>query len=278
MPELPEVETIAASLRKKIVGLTIAEIELFLPKLLRNDDATALRKFRGAAVTGVKRRGKMLLLACSGDLHLLFHLKMTGQFYWARKSAGRDAHTHLRMSFRNRDRELRFRDVRKFGFLRLLDTPFPDESAELRALGPEPLELDIRDFGERIARRKGRLKSLLLDQSFLAGIGNIYADEILFASRLHPLTPAASLKAVEIARLWTGIRDILEKAIAAGGSSIRDYKDADGVDGLFQEEHRVYGRRGLPCPRCGARVVRRVIGGRGSFFCPRCQRKKAKKA
>jgi len=121
------------------------------------------------------------------------------------------------------------------------------------------------------------LKSLLLDQRFLAGIGNIYADEILFEARLHPLTVPSSLKVKETARLWAAVQSVLKKAIAAGGSSIRDYKDADGMDGLFQNEHRVYGRKGRPCPRCGTKVRRLVIGGRSSFFCPRCQRPRGRR-
>jgi len=276
MPELPEVETIAASLRKKIVGLEIEEIRLFLPKLLRGD-AAELQRFRGRRITAVRRRGKMLLLSSENDRHLLFHLKMTGQFHWAKKGVPRDAATHLAISFRDLDHELRFRDVRKFGFLRCLETASLFDCEELRYLGPEPLELDDPAFPGLIARRKGRLKSLLLNQSFLAGIGNIYADEILFEAGLHPLTPASRLSKKEIGRLWDAIRRILKKAVVAGGSTVRDYKDADGRDGLFQNDHRVYGRKGLPCPRCGAYVRRLVIGGRASFFCPRCQRKKAGK-
>jgi len=271
MPELPEVETIAASLRRKIIGLEIAGIDLFLPKLLRGD-AAALEKYKGKKITGVRRRGKMLLVDCGKDLHLLFHLKMTGGFHWARKGAPRDAHTHLRIALKTAGRDLFFRDVRKFGFLRCLETDAPLDGAELRPLGPEPLELDGRDFPSLLAGRKGRLKSLLLDQRFLAGIGNIYADEILFEARLHPLTAASSLGGRDTARLWAAVQGVLKKAIATGGSSIRDYKDADGMDGLFQNEHRVYGRKGRPCPRCGTKVRRLVIGGRSSFFCPRCQR------
>lgn len=273
MPELPEVETIAASLRKKAVGLEIAGIDLFLPRLLRGDPA-ALEKYERKKITGVRRRGKMLLIACGDGLHLLFHLKMTGGFHWARKGAPRDAHTHLRIAFKNAGWDLLFRDVRKFGFLRCLETNSPLDGAELRPLGPEPLEFSGRDFPSLLAGRKGRLKSLLLDQRFLAGIGNIYADEILFEARLHPLTAASSLKVKDAEQLWAAVQSVLKKAIAAGGSSIRDYKDADGRDGLFQNEHRVYGRPGRPCPRCGTRIQKLVIGGRSSFFCPRCQRRK----
>ena len=273
MPELPEVETIAAGLRKKTVGLEIARIDLFLPRLLRGDPA-ALERYRRKKITGVRRRGKMLLISCGDGLHLLFHLKMTGGFHWARQGAPPEAHTHLRISFKSGGRDLLFRDVRKFGFLRCLETDAPLDEAELRPLGPEPLEFSGRDFPALLAGRKGRLKSLLLDQRFIAGIGNIYADEILFEARLHPLTAASSLKTKEPERLWAAVQSVLRRAVAAGGSSIRDYKDADGMDGLFQNEHRVYGRKGRPCLRCGAMVRRIVVGGRSSFFCPRCQRRK----
>jgi len=274
MPELPEVETIAASLRRRIVGWKIDKIEVFLPKLLRKTDVAGLRKFKGKKIIGLRRRGKLLLIACENDLFLLFHLKMTGQFHWTIAGAARETHTHLRISFKGRRRELCYRDVRKFGFLRCLATPSPLDCEELRALGPEPLEMDGRRFPDLIGRRKGRLKSLLLNQSFLAGIGNIYADEILFESGLQPLTSASSLAGKDVRRLWNAIQKILMRAVAAGGSSIRDYKNADGLDGHFQFYHKVYGREGLPCSRCGSPIERLAIGGRSSFFCPRCQRKK----
>jgi formamidopyrimidine-DNA glycosylase len=274
VPELPEVETIAASLRPKIVGLRIAEVRLLLPKLVRGDAADLL-KLRGKRIESVRRRGKMLLVSCEGGVHLLFHLKMTGQFHWTPRRAPVDTHTRLCIAFRGHGRELRFRDVRKFAVLRVLVTDRPLESAALRGLGPEPLETGPVEFGRLLRRRTGRLKSLLLNQAFLAGIGNIYADEILFDAGLHPLRPAGSLSALEVRRLGASVRRILERAVAAGGSSICDYKDADGMEGSFQNSHRVYGRKGEPCVRCGEPVRRRVIGGRSSFHCPRCQKDRA---
>jgi formamidopyrimidine-DNA glycosylase len=274
MPELPEVETIAASLRRKIVGLPIADIHIFLPKLDRGRGAIDLRKYSGRKVLDVRRRGKMILVTCENGLCLLFHLKMTGQFLWTRMKLERDAHTHLAISFVGRNRELRFRDVRKFGFVRCFETSCPAEAEELRSLGFEPLETGLDTLTDAILARKGRLKSLLLNQTFIAGIGNIYADEILFESRLHPLTPASTLSRKETARLWAAMQSILRRAVAAGGSTIRDYKDADGLDGHFQFQHNAYGRKGLPCPRCDRTIRRDVIGGRASFYCPRCQRRK----
>jgi len=271
VPELPEVETIAASLRRKVVGLRIAALELYDRRLLRGE-AAELAAFRGKKITAVRRRGKMLLIACGGDLHLLFHLKMTGGFHWTDRGAPGDVHARLRVSFVGSPRDLLFRDVRRFGFLRCLDTGSPLDAAELRRLGPEPLDMSAEEFAGRLSGRTGRLKSLLLDQTFLAGVGNIYADEILFRARLHPLSKASGLTAKRTAGLFAAVKDTLKAAVAAGGSSIRDYKDADGMDGLFQNDHRVYGRKGEPCPRCGAKIRRLVIGGRSSFFCPRCQR------
>jgi formamidopyrimidine-DNA glycosylase len=274
MPELPEVETIAAGLRRNLPGLIIRDIALHDPQLLRGSGAAALKNLRRREITNVRRRGKMLLISCRGPIHLLFHLKMTGQFYWAFKDTPRDRHTRLSLRFADSARELRFRDVRKFGSLRCLQTRRPLNSSELRRLGPEPLELGRRQFLDLIHRRKGRLKSLLLDQNFVAGIGNIYADEILFRARFHPLAPASRLSDKRTSALWRAIRQVLTNAIAAGGSSIRDYRDSDGIEGRFQTRHRVYGRKGLPCPRCGVKIRRIIVGGRSSFFCPRCQRRK----
>ena len=277
MPELPEVETIASGLRRKAVGLKIARIELFLPKLLRGDPAE-LGKYEGKEITDIRRRGKMLLFACGTGHHLLFHLKMTGGFRWARAGTAPDAHTRLRIAFRDSGRDLMFSDVRKFAFLRCLTTETPLECPELRRLGPEPLTCASGDFAARLAGRKGRLKSLLLDQEFLAGIGNIYADEILFEARFHPLTPASSLAGRDVARLQAAVSGVLARAIAAGGSSVRNYRTADGANGLFQNEHHVYGRAGEPCPRCGGKIRRLVIGGRSSHFCPRCQRPRRRRS
>jgi len=271
MPELPEVETIAAGLRRKAAGLVLEEVRLFLPKLLRKGTAADLAGLHDMKIVDVGRRGKHLVLSFDGGLTLLFHLKMTGQFLWADPGSERDKHTHLSLRFRGHSRELRFRDVRKFGFVRCLATSALDSCAELAALGPEPLEIGRDAFARRLAGRRGRMKSLLLDQTFLAGIGNIYADEILFRARIHPLTRAEALRPDDARRTWAAVRNILGRAVAAGGSSIRDFKDDDGADGHFQFDHRAYGRKGRPCRRCGTAIRRIIVGGRSSFFCPRCQ-------
>jgi formamidopyrimidine-DNA glycosylase len=194
---------------------------------------------------------------------------MTGQLQECPADAALDGHTHFVLRLAGR-RELRFRDVRKFGRLRILG-PGEGEAAFLESLGPEPLEVDWPLFAELIRRRKGRLKSLLLNQRFLAGIGNIYADEILFEAGLHPLRPASRLGPSRTRKLWSSMRRVLARAVSRGGSSIRDYADAGGRPGRFQLEHKVYGRGGLACRRCGTAVRRLVVGGRSTHFCPRCQ-------
>ncbi|MHB8055971.1 MAG: Fpg/Nei family DNA glycosylase, partial [Candidatus Aminicenantales bacterium] len=162
----------------------------------------------------------------------------------------------------------------KFGFLRCLPCGEVEACDEVGRLGPEPLEISLEEFAARLAPRKGRLKSVLLDQRFLAGVGNIYADESLHAAGLHPLTAANRLNAAEKGRLWAALRRILKAAIAAGGSSIRDYRGVGGEIGDFQTRHAVYGRAGTRCRGCGGTIRRIVVGGRATFYCPKCQRKK----
>lgn len=273
MPELPEVETIAAGLRSRVVGLVVGRVEVFLPKLLRATSAEDLAALSGAAVTGVRRRGKILILEC-GPRTLLFHLKMTGQFLWVGPDVPADGHTRLVMRFVGLREELRFRDVRKFGFLRSLAAEDVASCSEIARLGPEPLEVSRPDFESRLRGRRGRLKSLLLDQRFLAGVGNIYADEMLFAARLDPRLSASRLRPDEAGGLWKAMRSVLRRAVAVGGSSVRDYRGVGGELGDFQTRHRVYGRAGRPCLRCGAPVRCLVLGGRSTFFCPACQRRR----
>ena len=271
MPELPEVETIVRGLRSYLEGAEIGTFRLLFPPLLRRASGVALAAFEGKKVLTVKRRGKMILVECEGGRALVFHLKMTGQMLIERPEAPADKHVRLIVPLVGRDRELRFRDIRKFGFLCCLGPSGSSEVPELDALGPEPLEIDFRSFARLFQGRRGRIKSSLLDQRFVAGIGNIYADEILFRARIHPLTPAASLGERELKALWKSMRAILRLAISRKGSSIRDYTDPCGEPGDFQELHKVYGREEGKCPRCVTAIVRIKVSGRSTFFCPKCQ-------
>jgi formamidopyrimidine-DNA glycosylase len=275
MPELPEVETIARSLEPRITGRAISGIELLYRPLLRGRGKKTLETLRGRRVSRVRRRGKMLLVECEGRWTLVFHLKMTGQFLFAAEGSPRDKHVRLVIRFEDGRNELRFRDVRKFGFLLCLEGEPERACGELAGLGPEPLEVGRPEFRAILEARQGRIKSLLLDQTRIAGIGNIYADETLFAARVHPETPASSLRAEAVERLYLAMRKILASAVEAGGSTLTDagYHDADGNAGDFQFSHKVYDRKGEPCLVCGTPIQVKRIGGRSSHFCPRCQRK-----
>ncbi|MGE5137907.1 MAG: DNA-formamidopyrimidine glycosylase, partial [Rudaea sp.] len=200
--------------------------------------------------------------------YLLVHLRMTGGFRFHRPEEERDKHVHVALTLDD-GRELRFRDPRKFGRMWLVDNP----ELVTGKLGPEPLEMDKRRFVEQIAKRKGRLKPLLLNQSFLAGIGNIYADESLWYAKLHPLREVGTLSPAEITALYGAIRRVLRKAIGVGGTSFDvNYRRINGMSGLFQEDLRVVGRAGQPCYRCGTPIVKTVVGQRGTYYCPNCQR------
>jgi formamidopyrimidine-DNA glycosylase len=269
VPELPEVETVARDLRGRIVGASIVDASTFWDRTLR--DMSPLEFVSGVAgrqIVGVSRRGKQVVIELSGDAFLTIHLKMTGQLFVVPQ--GRSADPYVRLVLELDDgREIRFRDIRKFGRVGLYvpgDDPFGK-------VGPEPLEdaFTLREFRRRLRSRKGRLKPLLLNQEFIAGIGNIYADEALWLARLHPLRSASSLRPADEARLYRAIRTVLAEAVQRRGSSIDDYTAPDG-DGEMQERLQVYQRTGEACPRCGRPLKRIVIGARSTHFCSWCQR------
>lgn len=270
MPELPEVETVARGLRDPLVGHTISGVTVRWPRTIA---APSPDKFSeqivNRQVVSVRRRGKYVVIELDRGF-LLIHLKMSGQLRVASAGEPLDRHTHTIFDLED-GRQLRFRDVRKFGRVHLVDDP----GQVTGNLGPEPLadEFTLAAFRRLLARRSGRLKSLLLNQQFLAGLGNIYADEALFAARLHPLRKANSLSPDEQERLYQAIREVLSRAIAGRGTTLDDqgYTDADGQTGSYQEQITVYGRAGQPCKRCGAPIARIVLGARSTHFCPRCQ-------
>jgi formamidopyrimidine-DNA glycosylase len=273
MPELPEVETVARHISPKLKGLEVSGARLLFSRLLREKSPDSLVKLKGRRVIGVRRRGKMLLIDFEGEMSLLFHFKMTGQFLFSSGSEPVDKHTHFILRFKDAARELRFRDTRKFGFISFLRSSDVLCSRELKDLGPEPFEISFSRFAGLFRGRKARLKSLLLNQNFLAGIGNIYSDEILFESKLHPLTRASSLDEDDLKRMFKAMRNVLRKAIRSRGTSVRDFVDCEGREGNYQNFLRVYGRESLPCFICGEKIIRIRLSGRSSFFCPGCQKR-----
>jgi formamidopyrimidine-DNA glycosylase len=285
MPELPEVETVVRSLRPLLIGRRITGVELpqhgangsarvRLRRLLATPAKEFSRTLCGARVTDVRRYGKNVVIELSppqenGDARcLLVHLGMTGRLVWESTPETRSPHTHLVLALDAPAGWLHYTDIRRFGRLRVADL----RAEELSKLGPDPLEIGWDAFYERLHSRRAMVKSLLLDQRFLRGIGNIYADESLFRSGIHPAAIAARLNRTRASRLYNGIRDTLAHAIERGGSSISDYVDAQGRAGWFQLEHQVYQRTGQACLRCGSLIRRMVIASRSTHFCPRCQR------
>ena len=284
MPELPEVETVARDLRPRIVGATIASARCTWARTLRSHTPEAfVDGVAGRRVEAVGRRAKQIVIALSGEAALTIHLKMTGQLFVVPADAPPDPYVRLVLELAD-GRELRFRDIRKFGKVGLYGVdPVTGElmtevggTEVFATLGPEPLDpgFTLRDFRRRLRRRRGRLKSLLLDQTFIAGVGNIYADEALWAARLHPLRTVGTLRPPDERRLFEAVRSILTEAIERRGSSIDDYTAPDG-DGSMQERLQVYQRTGEPCPRCGRPVKRIVIGARSTHLCSWCQRLQA---
>lgn len=270
MPELPEVETFARGLHPLLADRTIVAAAVDWPRTVALPSVDEFEaRIVGQRICSVGRRGKYLILQLHRD-YLLIHLKMSGRLQIKPGGTLPDRHTRFRLELDNHQ-QLRFQDPRKFGRAYLTSDP----KQVTATLGPEPLADDFsrEDFCRLLAGRTGRLKSLLLNQTFLAGLGNIYADEALFMARLHPLRPADSLLPEEQARLYESIRFVLNSAIENQGTTLKDksYLDVHGQEGAFQEQVAVYGRKGRPCSYCQTPIERVVIGGRSACFCPQCQ-------
>jgi len=270
MPELPEVETIRRGLERNLVGAGIVGIEVREPRLRRVVDEQALARLVGRRIVGIARRAKYLLVDVGDDLVWLMHLGMSGRVLLVPGDAPAEPHEHVRVDF-DRPTTLRYRDPRRFGWMRVARRGELDEIADL---GPEPL--DRRFVGKllhaclRGTRRD--IKAALLDQRVVAGIGNIYANEILFLSGVRPTRRVHKVKLAELDAIARATREVLREAVARRGTSFSDYFDSDGVPGSFQDVLAVFDRAGEPCRNCQTPIKRRPQGGRSSFYCPRCQR------
>ncbi len=268
MPELPEVETVVRSLRPHVAGRTVTGVEIYWPRTIHTPAPEAFRReLAGQRIDGVGRRGKFVIFCLErGDL--LVHLRMTGQLLAAPPGA-EPGLRHLRVALELDGVRLLFNDARKFGRMYLV------ASAQewLAGLGPEPLngELTVQGLAARLASRRAPVKSLLLDQHLLAGVGNIYADEALHAAHIAPQRPGCSLSQAEVVALRAGLQSVLERAIADRGTTLSDYRDGQGEPGRHQDVLQVYGRAGAPCSLCGGPIVRTRIGGRSAYHCPQCQ-------
>jgi formamidopyrimidine-DNA glycosylase len=272
MPELPEVETAARSLDSQVRGRQIAAIEkLDWERMVETPEPARFRAdLPGRRIECVGRRAKWLLLTLDAGWTLALHLRMSGRVSVHAPEEVADTYTHLVLALDD-GRRIFFHDTRKFGRARLLDAA--GLAALDASLGPEPLGLgfDAAALGACLAGRRAALKPLLLNQTVLAGLGNIYVDESLWYARLHPQRLASSLDTGEVGRLHAAIREVLTRAIANKGSTLRNYRDGYGQAGTNQDYFNVYHRKGEPCPRCGTAVVRAVVHQRSTHFCPTCQ-------
>lgn len=291
MPELPEVEVTRRAIAPVLLGRRIRALGTTRTSyFFLTSPATLKRRLLGCRFTALERHGKYLLATLDDDARLLLHLGMTGQLFSSTARSPRllsataraalspeaqlvftpDQHTHLRFTFEDAGPAVYFRDPRKFGKVRWLAPGASDP--RLDKLGPDALTADAAHLAVAARRRSTPIKTLLLDQSVLAGVGNIYADEALFLAGVRPTRRSSRVTRAEYQAIARALRQVLERSIETGGSSINDYLHPDGGDGGYQDERNVYAREGTPCLRCATSIRRVVIGQRSSHFCPRCQR------
>lgn len=293
MPELPEVTVIVNSLNRKIKGLTLESIEYDWPKKFEWG-GFSIKDLKGAKIVGVERRGKVVIInletksqrAKETKISILIHLKLTGQLiYQDEKTRIAGGHpipppnlpspnktTRVTFAFTNGG-YLYFNDIRKFGWVKIVTSDTGQVTRAIGELGPDALEVSFEEFRDRLKKKpQSRIKKLLMDQTFVSGIGNIYADEALWRAKIHPARSVASIKDAEIKALYGGIRDSLKLAIEKGGSSANFFVDSGGEKGLFLTFARAYHMAGRPCARCKTLIVREKMDGRSAHFCPACQK------
>lgn len=279
MPELPEAEVVARQICSRLLGAQLTDIWVGRADIVR-EGLPFLPCYRGASLQSVERFGKSIALGfanAGGCRYVVAELGMTGLLLFRSTPTKYPQHVHVKMSFEGaREPELRYWNPRRFGRLSLLDRSGLDRYIA-RRFGLDPLSASRRDFVTLLRERRGRLKSLLMRQQLIAGVGNIYANEILFRAGLHPHVQVNNLSEGRMEALYQVIRDVLREAIAYGGSSVRDFVAPDGTEGQYKRRHLVYGKGGQPCPNhCGG-IIRRFQGERSAYFCPRCQSLRATK-
>lgn len=272
MPEMPEVETVVRGLRRAIEGRIITAVDVYHAPRIYPEEKRFKELLRGVACTAITRRGKNILIHLSNDHTLWVHLKMTGHFHERPSSEPADKHDHVVFHLRENRHQLRFNDYRRFGRMRIFPTETVMNQPGLADLGPEPLEISSGDFVRLLSSRSRMIKPALLDQTLIAGLGNIYTDETLALARIHPRRLTSSISPRKLRELHGHIQQILRKAISLMGTSVDTFSGLNGRPGRFQKYLTVYGREGEPCLRCGRTIRREKIGSRSSHYCPSCQR------
>ena len=272
MPELPEVETVRATLQQAVQGETIAKVSLFYPKLVEGDSEAFLSNLEGKQILSVTRKGKMLCFVLSDGFRLYSHLRMEGRYFLGEPNEHERKFDLCEFDF-DSGKALYYNDTRKFGRMLLIQEGEPSPFDEL---GPEPFDMSAKELLEKLSKRKDTIKQALMDQSLISGIGNIYADETLFACRISPFAPAASIDFNQCESILENSKRILSLAIEEGGSTVRSYHPQEGVNGRMQNELLVYGKPNFPCPNCSFPLRKKFLGGRGTTYCPICQKQEGR--
>lgn len=274
MPELPEVETIKKQLQNKIIGKKIKLVEIKLPRFINlsvNDFKKTVEK---TTIIGISRRAKILIISLSNNWSLIIHLKLTGQLIYKKNQSKIDKYTHLIFHFTDKS-QLFYNDLRQFGYIKLIESKKVSEFLIKENFGPEPLEKDftLEKFKKLLVKKsRQKIKPLLMDQTFLAGIGNVYAQEICFYAKILPYRKVSTLSDREIKKIYDGIKRILTSAIAHRGSSVDTYLDIYGLKGEYIPFLKVYNRENQPCLNCKTKIKTISLAGRGTCFCPGCQK------
>ncbi|HBI04791.1 MAG TPA: DNA-formamidopyrimidine glycosylase [Paenibacillaceae bacterium] len=273
MPELPEVETVRRTLQQLVSGKTISSITVSLPRIIKEPDNPELfiELLKGQTIRKMGRRGKFLKFYFD-DFVLLSHLRMEGRYGVYGKEEQVEKHTHVIFHFTD-ETELRYRDVRTFGTMHLYKQGDEEKAPSLAKLGLEPLDPQFTpdELQRRMKGRTSKIKALLLNQEIVAGLGNIYVDECLYQAKIHPEKTPSQLKEKDWTLLHHSIVDVLSRSITLGGSSVKSYVNGQGEEGKFQHTLKVYQKKGEPCAECGTPIVRTVVSGRGTHYCPQCQ-------
>ncbi|WP_297951049.1 bifunctional DNA-formamidopyrimidine glycosylase/DNA-(apurinic or apyrimidinic site) lyase [uncultured Lactobacillus sp.] len=272
MPEMPEVETVRRTLTPLIVGKTIEKVVLWYPKIVATDHEKFLSELPGKKILKIDRYAKYLLIRLSDNLTIVSHLRMEGKYHLTTPDAPKDKHDHVEFIFTDQT-ALRYNDVRKFGRMQLILTGTERQTTGIGKLGPEPnsAEFSTDYFINTLSRRKKNIKNALLDQTVVAGLGNIYVDETLWQSDIHPLSVANKIPVDKVKKLHHNINQTINIATQERGTTVHTYLDANGNIGGYQKMLKVYGHAGEPCPKCGTELEKIKVSGRGTTFCPHCQ-------
>ncbi len=272
MPELPEVETIARGLNNHLVNKQITAVDIRYSKIVNGDEESFRRLICGLRIKRIYRYGKYLFLVLSTEVVVSIHLRMSGQLFLNGYETIPDKHTHLDFYFQNYNKKLSYRDIRKFGRLEIISKGDISRYIRTKKLGPDALEIDHGALSTALKSSKRALKALLLDQSLLAGLGNIYVDEALFLAGILPFSSGNKLTARQIEKLFNAISEVLQQAIKNRGTTLSDFIDVHGKQGSNQFSLMVYGRAGKPCPKCRQPIIKTKVNGRGTHYCAFCQR------